>query len=81
MLSCRDITERASDYLDGDISGRQRLAIRMHIMICRHCRRLLRQLSLLRISLGRRQPQLTEAQQRQLLLKLGDQPPRPSGQE
>lgn len=74
MLSCRDVTERASDYLEDDITPRQRLAIRLHLMMCRHCRRLVKQLSLLRTSLRRRQPQLTEAQQQRLLQKLRTPP-------
>lgn len=49
MLKCREIAENADHFLDGDISRRQRLALKMHLLMCRHCRRYVRQLrSLLR---------------------------------
>ena len=45
MLNCREITELSSDYLDGCYHGRKKLQIRLHLMICRHCRRFQRHLS------------------------------------
>jgi hypothetical protein len=42
MLSCREVTERASDYLDRALPLRQRLAVRLHLFMCQHCRRYLR---------------------------------------
>jgi anti-sigma factor RsiW len=44
MLSCRDVTDRASAYLDGDLGWRARLCLRAHLAICRNCRRYLGQL-------------------------------------
>lgn len=44
VLSCRDVTERASEYLDGDLPRWQRLRVRLHLFICRDCRRYVRQL-------------------------------------
>ena len=44
MLSCKDITEKASAYLDKDLSWSQRLAVRLHLVMCLHCRRYLYQL-------------------------------------
>jgi anti-sigma factor ChrR (cupin superfamily) len=46
MLTCRDVVQMASDYLDGQLSWRQRLGIRFHLLICDHCRRFMRQLTL-----------------------------------
>lgn len=44
MLKCREIVDNADQLLDGNISRRQRLDLKMHLLICRHCRRYVRQL-------------------------------------
>jgi hypothetical protein len=46
MLSCRDVGQKASDYLDGRLSWWTRIKVRLHILMCRHCRRYLVQLRL-----------------------------------
>jgi predicted anti-sigma-YlaC factor YlaD len=46
MLNCREITERASDYLDAALPWHVRLQVKMHLMMCRFCREYVRQLSL-----------------------------------
>lgn len=38
MLMCRDLAEIASDYIDGELKLAARLSVRMHLMMCRHCR-------------------------------------------
>ncbi|MEP3561135.1 MAG: zf-HC2 domain-containing protein [Marinobacter sp.] len=38
MLMCKDLAEIASDYIDGELATPQNLAIKMHLMMCRHCR-------------------------------------------
>ncbi len=43
MWSCQDVTERASDNLEGRLTLRERLALRAHLAVCVHCRRYLRQ--------------------------------------
>lgn len=43
MWSCRDVTERASDELEGRLTLRERLALKAHLAVCVHCRRYLRQ--------------------------------------
>ena len=57
MLTCRDVTEHATDYMEGALAPRTWLAMRVHLFICRMCRAYLRQLrrtaTLLR---GRRLP-------------------------
>lgn len=45
MLNCRDVTERASDYLDQSMSRLDRLKILTHLMICQHCRRYVEQMN------------------------------------
>ena len=46
MLNCRQITERASDYVDGHLPRTTRLQVRMHLFMCRFCSEYLRQLAL-----------------------------------
>jgi len=43
MWSCRDVTERASDEIEGRLTVRERLALQAHLAVCVHCRRYLRQ--------------------------------------
>ena len=38
MLMCRDLAEIASDYIDGELNGRQNLSVKMHLMMCKDCR-------------------------------------------
>jgi predicted anti-sigma-YlaC factor YlaD len=46
MLNCRDVTERASDFLDARLPFRVSLQMRMHLLMCRFCREYLRQMAL-----------------------------------
>lgn len=46
MLTCRDIARQASDYVDGHLTVRQRLAFAFHLLLCGQCREFLRQLRL-----------------------------------
>ncbi|MDQ3340809.1 MAG: zf-HC2 domain-containing protein [Myxococcota bacterium] len=38
------MTELASQHVDRDLPIAKRMAIRMHVMMCAHCRRFIRQL-------------------------------------
>ncbi|MCL5974985.1 MAG: zf-HC2 domain-containing protein [Gammaproteobacteria bacterium] len=44
MLKCREIEQMASDYLNKDLSLRQRMAFKMHLFLCHNCRNYIRQL-------------------------------------
>lgn len=44
MLTCEQVTARATALLEDDLSFRERLSIRLHLAMCVHCRRFLRQL-------------------------------------
>lgn len=46
MISCKDIAQEAHDLLDGEVGFIRRVQIRYHLLICKYCRRYLRQLSL-----------------------------------
>lgn len=52
MLNCREVTEKASDYLDQALPWRQRLGMRVHLLMCQHCRRYVRQLHAIAKALG-----------------------------
>lgn len=48
MLKCREVEANSSRLLDGDLPLRTRLAMRMHLLICVHCRRFVRHLAQVR---------------------------------
>jgi len=48
MPSCKDVSLLISENMDGNLSFRQRLSIRIHVSMCRLCRRYQKQLHLLR---------------------------------
>jgi hypothetical protein len=45
MDSCRSITELVSAGLDRDLTVTERLRIRLHLLFCRHCANVERQLT------------------------------------
>ena len=47
MLTCKEQVARSSDYLDGQLSFREKLMVRHHLMFCRNCRRFIRQMRLM----------------------------------
>lgn len=53
MLSCRELTEKAPAWLDGQLSCSDRMSIRLHLMLCVHCRRYVKQLEATRQVLSR----------------------------
>lgn len=57
MLSCRDVTERASDFVDGTLPWPERLHMRLHLMMCRFCRAYVRQMALVARTLRRLPPE------------------------
>ncbi|MFI8747514.1 anti-sigma factor family protein [Pseudomonas sp. NPDC077186] len=46
MLNCKELVAQSSDFLDGQLNLRQRLAVRAHLAMCVRCRRFIRQLKL-----------------------------------
>lgn len=51
MLTCKEQVARSSDYLDGQLTFRERLLVRHHLMFCPNCRRFIRQMRLLQATL------------------------------
>lgn len=46
MLRCRDIVRHADVYLAGEMSFWRRLGFQLHLLLCRDCRRYVRELVL-----------------------------------
>ncbi len=46
MLSCKDITDLLTEYLEGQLSFADRMQIKMHLAMCGHCRTYVDQLEL-----------------------------------
>jgi anti-sigma factor RsiW len=44
MLTCTQITELVTDYLEGRLSLKDRVRFRMHVGMCKHCKEYLRQM-------------------------------------
>ena len=52
MPSCQDISQLISNGMDCHLPLRKRLSIRLHLSMCKFCRRYEKQLHLLRDSVG-----------------------------
>ncbi|NJO35460.1 MAG: zf-HC2 domain-containing protein [Rhodospirillales bacterium] len=44
MLTCKEVTERASLYVDRELGLWARLQFRLHLIMCQHCRRYMEQI-------------------------------------
>ncbi len=44
MLSCREVTELSTRYLERDLPLWQRMQLRLHLSMCQHCRAFVDQL-------------------------------------
>lgn len=53
MLTCQELTELVTDYLEGHQSLIERLRFEVHLGMCRHCRAYLRQMKHTVHTLGR----------------------------
>jgi anti-sigma factor RsiW len=51
MLTCKEQVARSSDYLDGQLSFREKWMVRHHLMFCPNCRRFMRQMRLMQATL------------------------------
>ncbi len=61
MLTCQEVTAKASLMVDGELGFRERLALRMHLMMCANCRRFARQFKALVASMASRNRLESEA--------------------
>lgn len=44
MMTCEEVAAIARDHVEGRLPGRAGLGVRLHLAMCKHCRRYLRQL-------------------------------------
>lgn len=44
MLSCKEVSQLSSEFIDKRLSLKQRLRFFIHMLMCGHCRRYIRQL-------------------------------------
>jgi predicted anti-sigma-YlaC factor YlaD len=72
MLTCKEQVARSSDHLDGQLSFREKLMVRHHLMFCPNCRRFIRQMKLLQATL-KAMPQTPEAGVDALAERLAEQ--------
>ena len=53
MLSCKQVTRLASERLDRELTLRERMSFRMHLMMCKACSRFDSQMQFMRSALSR----------------------------
>jgi predicted anti-sigma-YlaC factor YlaD len=71
MLSCKALAQlHASDYLDHELTPRQRFGVRVHLILCKNCRRFIKQLQVVRSVLQHRQLPLEETQVQSIASRL-----------
>jgi hypothetical protein len=56
MLTCREVTELATDHMEGALPLRRRLGVRLHVLMCGACRRYLAQVRTVTAALRRLPP-------------------------
>jgi anti-sigma factor RsiW len=57
MLNCQQMTALITDYLEGRLPFMDRARFQLHIGMCQHCRRYLRQMKLSVAVLGKMPPE------------------------
>ncbi len=51
MLSCKNASQLISKSLDGPLTIQERFALKLHLLICKYCKRFSQQLQTLRVAL------------------------------
>ena len=78
MVMCRDVSAMATDYMEGALNWRKRLAIRMHLAACDGCRTFLQQMRRTVRLIGRLPAQYVEGEtEARILSALPDTRPPP----
>jgi anti-sigma factor RsiW len=69
-MTCRGLAELVTEYLEGRLTWRQRVAFQWHLGICKHCRAWLRQMRKTVADLGHLpEPQIPAELEAELLQK------------
>lgn len=45
MLTCKELSEKATDYLESALSPAQLAGVKLHLLMCKHCRAYVDQLA------------------------------------
>ncbi|MEA2093616.1 MAG: zf-HC2 domain-containing protein [Pseudomonadota bacterium] len=53
MLSCKEVCYIVSESLDGKLPWHERLKVRIHLLMCKACQRMVQQMELLRAAARR----------------------------
>ena len=53
MLTCKEVTELASKQQDTPLPFKQRIQLKIHLMMCKFCNRYLKQLDFLKTAIQR----------------------------
>ncbi|RMH07011.1 MAG: anti-sigma factor [Nitrospirae bacterium] len=69
MLTCKDLTELVTDYLEGNLSPWQRVRFQIHLGLCFGCRAYLRQMRQTIRTLGKLPPEPFPPEIREELLR------------
>ena len=73
MLTCQQMTAVVTDYLEGRMPFGDRARFQLHIGMCKHCRRYLKQMKLSVAVLGRMPPEpVPDEVMESLLARFGD---------
>jgi Putative zinc-finger len=70
MLTCRELVEQADGLLARELGWRERLRVRLHLLVCVNCRRYVRQLGLMLAALSKYRPDNAEQSTQSVLQKL-----------
>jgi len=62
MRSCRDTTKLLSESMDRDLPLRTRVGLRLHLMMCKYCKRYAQQLQFIHKAFGENAERLAESQ-------------------
>lgn len=80
MLTCQQLTELVTDYLEGRLSLMERVSFQMHIGMCKRCRAYLRQMRMTVQTLGQMPVDpIPEGVRDDLLARFRDMRPKDSG--
>ncbi len=72
MLNCKDVTKHACDYLEQHLPLHKRLQMKLHLIMCHHCRRYLRQMATTIGILKYQKKPISEEQAKQIVKKIMD---------
>lgn len=52
MLTCKDVSELSDDWLEGTLPFKKKASVKLHLAMCKHCRRYLNYMKLTVAAVG-----------------------------